>query len=256
MHRYEELEKLYYKKKYFKIFIFFILLGLVGIGFYFFKKSSSIHKTVKKEINETKIVKNNKNNIKEVNKTKKVEKKPKEKKKEEKPKVIVKKVVVKEVVKENKKTEPLKFILPQINELEKNNTKKEVKKVENKQKEIEDKPKEVVDNKEILKPRPKIIERKADINTLIKEFRGNKNYSLAITIAKLYLKKNNLKSAREWALKANSLNTTDPESWILFADILIKEGRVKKAKELLRVYLDSYGNNDIIEEKLRSINGK
>ena len=102
----------------------------------------------------------------------------------------------------------------------------------------------------------KITENKVNINDLINEFKKNKDYNIAITISKIYLKQNNLKKAQIWALNANSLAPSKPESWIIFADIMIKKHNIKKAKDLLRVYIDSYGSNDIIEEKLRSINGK
>ena len=255
MHRYEELEKLYYRKIYLKVAFFILLFIGIGFGIYFLLKYSPSKS--KKEINSSKVVKNE---VKEVKKKKEVKIKPKKiekvkekkesnKTKSNKTKVIVKKVIVKEVVKEVKKTEPLKFILPQINDLKPPSKAK----VEKESKNREEKPqiKETNPIKEV-----KIIEKNADIPTLIKEFNKNKDYNLAITIAKLYLKKNNLKKVRSWALKANTLNTADPESWIIFADILVKEHKIQKAKELLRVYLDSYGNNDIIEEKLRSINGK
>jgi len=241
MHRYEELEKLYYKKIFLKIFFYFIffILFIGGVIFLFknihlfknnkLKKVSKIKIEKKRDINKTINKKNSKNNVK----PKKIKQKNNE-----------------------KNNQKLKFILPNINLIKEpkivkkeneNNVSKEnnISKIKNIKKEK---------NKQIKKI--SIIENNANINVLVKEYKQNKNYDVAMTIAKIYFEKNDLKQAQIWALNANSLNPSKPDSWLLFADILIKQNKLKKAKELLKAYIDSYGNNDIIEKKLKILKAK
>ena len=232
MHRYEELEKLYYKKLYLKIFFGLLVLVILIVGSILYFK----YKQKKVKVNFKKIEKVKLHNIKK-----------------SKPKKEVKKVknIKKEIKKEKKslKNYELKFILPDINS---------IKEPENNISEKNESKIKKVNKKQIIKETPKIEIKESNINlnALINEYKNNPTYNLAITIAKIYLKKNNLKQAQIWALKANSLNPSQPDSWIIFADILIKQHKIKKAKEILNVYITSYGNNDIIEEKLRSLDGK
>lgn len=236
MHRYEELEKLYYKKLYLKIFfgLLFIVILLFGSFFYI----TSTHKKVKK-------------NLKKIEKVKLHNKKTKKPKPKLKPKFKEVKNIKKE--KKSLKHYELKFMLPDINSIkepENNITEKNesnIKKVNKKK---------IIKKVTKIKTKIKIKESNINLNDLIKNYKNNPSYNLAITIAKIFLKKNEIKKAQIWALKANSLNPSKPDSWIIFADILIKQGKIKKAKEILNVYITSYGNNDIIDEKLRSLDGK
>ena len=204
MHRYEELEKLYYKKLFLKIFFIIGLILFIIVGLYLFLKKPS-----KKEIKHQ--VK-----VKEINISK--------------PKKEIKKEAI----------HPVNFILPSIKEekeikVNSSKPKKEIKKEE---------------KKELFK------EKKVSIKELINKFNSNPNINIALMIANRYLKENNLSEAQKWALKANNINAEDERSWIIFANILVKKGNIKKAKEILNFYLDSYGKNDKIENKLRSLNDK
>ena len=222
MHRYEELEKIYYKKLYLKIFlygvIFLIFIGIGIVSFNYFpskkahsnviEKKQTIHKPTKKEV------------------------------KKKYKKVIQKK----EVKKISPKNQELEFVLPNL-----------------------DKTKEKPKIKKISLPQPKkrkniehitIQETSVNLKSLIEEYKTNKDYNIAITIAKIYFQQNNLKKAQMWALNANSLNPAKAESWLLFADILIRQNKIKKAKEILNFYINSYGKDDKIENKLRSLNDK
>ena len=237
MHRYEELEKVYYKKLYLKIFTGFILFVLFIILLFIFldsgKKSAKPVKPETKQIQKSQ--KTVKAENKDINKTKQ--------------KTDVKKHDMQKK-QEIKKEDELKFILPNIDFIkEPSEPKQQIKKPVEKK---EQKPVKT----QTIPQNIKITENKVNIKDLINEFKGNKDYNLAITIANIYLKRNDLKNAQIWALNANSLAPSKPESWIIFADIMIKKHNIKKAKDLLKVYIDSYGSNDIIEEKLRSINGK
>ncbi len=155
---------------------------------------------------------------------------------------------------ENIKTrEELIFILPDIN-----NTKENiVSKKNQKTKTIPSTHIEKENNNTKSNPNNKINIKETSIknvNILIKKFNQNPNYDLAMMISKFFFDKNNLKKAQKWALKANEMDPERVESWIVFANILIREKKVNKAKEILKTYLNSYGQNDIIEKKLRSIN--
>ena len=232
MHRYEELERLYYKRLYIKFFLIFVLIVIVSIAFYFFlkeEKSKKIENSTHKEKEVTKVVKKE-INVTQVEKIKKVEKV------EKKPKV--------------EKTQELKFILPNIDFIEP--VEEKVANKEYKKEKTVSQPIQKIKKIEKVE----IKESSVNLNDLIKEYNKNKDYNLAITIAKIYLNKNDLKKAQIWALNANSLQPSKPESWVIFADILIKKKEIQKAKEILKTYINSYGSNNVIEEKLRSINGK
>ena len=251
MHRYEELEKIYYKRLYLKIFFYFFLVFIVIIGIIFFN-SEKTHKNVvkQKEINNTK--KLNQTNI-NLNK-----KESNETKKNIQDKSISRstnKITKKDIA--TKDIQELKFILPNIDFIqEPKSSVKQTKKVSKvKKSNIKSDSKKEMKSLNVNN-NISISETNADLKSLIREYQENKDYNLAITIAKIYFQKNNLKKAQIWALNANSLNPSKPDSWLLFADVLIKQHKIQKAVNLLKAYIDSYGNNDIIEEKLRSLNGK
>jgi len=246
MHRYEELEKKYYKKLYLKIIFYsIIIVGVILIIF--------ITNINNKDKPEKKSFKEKNTTLQQINKETNISiKKIKTAvKKEHKNKNIPKKT--------NKNiTEKIKFILPDIENItplnnenyesnisNKNNRKtKPLKKTENN---ISKKP--VFNLKEISLD-------KQDIKVLVKNFNQNPDYDLAITIAKYYLNYNNLKKAQIWALKANNLNPEKADSWIIFANILQRENKIQKAIEILKVYKDSYGVDKKIEKKLRSLYAK
>ena len=69
----------------------------------------------------------------------------------------------------------------------------------------------------------------------------------------VYFNKNNLQKAKEWALKANSINSENYQSWEMFAKILLRKNQKEKAKRVLKAYIQNYGYNENIENLLRSI---
>ena len=242
MHRYEELEKLYYKKK--KIFYFTVVLVILLIGlaaFFVINKLSSTQSVSKKQ----KTVQ-----IKKETSKKQVKKE-------------VDKMVKKEIVKTETKTKPkekkefkLEFILPNIAEVHipKEKPIKKLKKTVSKPV-SKPKPKNKANNLEVVEiPDVKLQVQRVDINKLIHSFERNPNYDLALAISKEYLNRNDIKNAQKWALKANAMEPERVDSWIQFADILLKQGKKEKARQILRVYIDSYGENEEINRKLRSIN--
>ncbi len=254
MHRYEELEKLYYKKKLLKyIFFFLLFLILILAIFVSIKVLNNKNKKVKSnDINTSKIKtkkeNNNSSNVKlKSNLTVK---------KNNTKNIINKKLQNKpqnNITENEKKINKLTFILPELssndiaianeasNNKEKNLTKKSSEK------------KSLSQNNNISEKNIKIVETNANVNALINQFNISPNYDLAITISKYFYNHKNYKKSQIWAIKANNIDPSKVESWILFADILLKEGKKNKAKKILSIYIDQYGNNDKIIKKLRSI---
>ena len=237
MHKYERLEKYYYRKKFFKVFlIIFAILAIVGAGLFLFIKNK--HKNIKK-INQQ--VDNLK--LKKTNKTKE---KTKEKNKNKIKKTKMK--VSENPVSENSKSKAkLSFILPTI----------KVEKVAE-HKKVKIQKKEIKQTKKIIKPKKNLIkvEKKIDIEDLINSFNQNPSYDIAIRISNYYLNRNNLALSKTWALKANNINPSKADSWKIFAIILIKQKKFTKAKEVLKIYLNDYGENSEITKLLRSLNDK
>ena len=258
MHRYEELEKLYYKKIILKILIVLGIIGLFISGFFILNKTKS-SKEVKKNIskNQTITKKENKKEIKKINPSK--EKNETIKVKNNSKKEVKKSSLPKKINKPKEtKVKSFHFILPDISKISKSPKPKQPSKTikdKNTTKKLK-KLKEVELNHTANLDNFKIVEKPVDLKTLIKKFNDNKDFDLAILISKIYFKKGDLKNAQMWALKANNINPSSYKSWILFADILLKEKKPKKVKEILKVYLNSYGQNDIIEKKLRSLDDK
>jgi len=252
MHRYEELEKIYYKRLFFKFFFYFVFFFVILMGgFLFFKYIQSSENRTLHNKQKTTVERNNiEFNKRVINK----------KLSQNKTETIVKakkgykeKSSNKHMHTVKKDNQELKFILPNIDFIKepkilKTKNISKLNKLENANK-INKKDNEKI--KEIS-----IVESNVNLKSLIKEYQQNKDYNIAMTIAKIYFQQNNLKKAQIWALNANNLNPSKPDSWILFADILVKQHKIRKAKNLLKAYIDSYGNNDIIEEKLRSLNGE
>ena len=248
MHRYEELEKLYYKRKIKKyVSIFFVLAVAVTIVIVisnFINKSENqpkkIFKSVKfkssQEFNESK-----KNNAKEVvkndlnvTKTKKSVILKKSDEKNETNKIDT-----------SKSNLSFSFYIPNIKQEQK---KDKIKKVQKQKKEIK--------NTDIKKPNVTVNEIKEtniNVKSLIKEFNKHPDFNLAILISKYYYNKKDLANAKLWALKANNINPSDYRSWKMFALILLKKNDKIKAKEVLKIYLNDYGENEEIEKLLRSI---
>jgi hypothetical protein len=238
VHRYEKLEKLYYKRKILKfLIIFFILILIFGLFFLITnnrdeEKKNNVKNVKKVEKNFTKKFFNSITNKskKDLNKTQKISKKEK--------------------IKNNSEFLVIDFKVPVIDlnlskkedlNKTKNITKKTViKKVAT--------PKLHKKNENFV-----IIEENININDLIKNFNNHPSFDTAIQISEYYLNKNYFNLAKKWALKANSIDANRYESWKIFAIILLKRGEKEKAKEVLKTYLNEYNQNDEIQKLLRSI---
>jgi len=246
MHRYDKFEKLYYKRILFKYAVIISIIILFLSGFFILDKIQKTKKNIKHNNTEQKEIKKRKPEKKIVKRIKNIKNKSNE---------------------GNKSLKSFHFILPNLSktlltkkEFQQNQnsnksiSKKTIPKKENNHK--KNKIKEVQINHTANIDTIKIVEKTPDLKTLIQKFNTIKDFNLAILISKIYFKKKDLKSAQIWALKANNINPSSYKSWILFANILLKEKKTKKAKKILNAYINSYGQNDIIEEKLRSLNDK
>jgi hypothetical protein len=253
VHNYERLEKIYYKKKFFKFFIFFLFIIFLIYLIYALLNVKNINaKKHLSEVNRSKISKaavkkENNLSLKEKNnlKTQKINN-LKVKEKNNTKKIVSMTFVLPKIdenetssVNENKKLVKQSSKITQKNKINKVNDKKFSNNEEN--------------NKVKKTHKSLIIEEKANINDLINAYTKKPSFELAINISEYYLNKNDLDLAKLWALKANSINPSRYESWKIFAIILLKKHQKNKAKEVLKTYLNDYGQNVEIKKLLRSI---
>ncbi len=68
------------------------------------------------------------------------------------------------------------------------------------------------------------------------KFRVNKHPREALLLAKAYYKEGDYKQAEDWALKANQLDGSLDESWLLFAKSKVKLGKKQEALKILVAY--------------------
>jgi hypothetical protein len=255
VHKYERLEKIYYKKKYLRIFfiiVIFIILSFVAVNFIFnIEKKSNVKNNYKKpkitktetNISETQIIQAEQNitkNHNDVNQTLTVDTNQTEK---NLTKIKISKND-KNISKDNIPLLTFTFTMPKIDL----NITKADKKTDIKKSKSDNKPKKIKTKKLSV-----IIEENININDLIKNFNNHPSFDMAIQISEYYLNKNYLNLAKKWALKANSINPERYESWKIFAIILIRKNEKEKAKEVLKTYLNDYGENNEIKKILRSI---
>ena len=259
MHRYEELEKLYHKKKIteYGVLAFFvaILFVILYILYFSFESSDSRVKMVKNEQKELKKKLSN-------NETNKVVELKKELKSD--VEVKVKKLVlypiypdVNSILNSKKAKEEDKKLSQNSEKLKEENivTEKIDVTEENKEenKEEEKKSKIVVKPVNRIKSRFMIKTKEENLTTLIEAYKHSPNYEKGIKVVELYFKEKKYKESLDWSKKVNKLNPEDYKSWYFFAKNLIELGDKEKAKKVLIIYLDNYGKNEKIEKLLRSI---
>ena len=93
-----------------------------------------------------------------------------------------------------------------------------------------------------------IIETKeVSLEQLQKLYEARKSYEVAMKIAQLFYAQGAYEAALQWAKRANRLNRTKEAAWILYAKALHKLGYSKKAKQLLKVFLDYQDSNEAKE---------
>jgi len=117
-----------------------------------------------------------------------------------------------------------------------------------------------VPQKEIKKPTPSAPEKQksntvlkvknTNIQDLKKQFSQTPSYNIAIVIARNYFKKNSFEDAITWAKKANQLNKSNAESWLVYAKSLYALKKYDKAKQLLQIY-QQYENSNEVQNLLK-----
>ena len=100
-------------------------------------------------------------------------------------------------------------------------------------------------------PTPLLKVQNTNIQQLQKKFTQAPNYNIAIIIARSYYKKGAFKNAVIWAKKANRLDKSDAESWIIYAKSLYALGQDEKARQLVHIYLQ-YENSEEVDKLLQN----
>lgn len=254
MHEIEKLEKKWLKYR-FKIFIkkiFFVIIFTVAfslaLNFYESKdhipnKELSVNKVNKEDINISNVRKNRDDKLY-------LAKMEKKQKKEQKIKKTDKK--------EENRSKNIVFLSPStkfLSHLEPIKTEKIYKKEDTKNKIVKQQKtiEKTVENK--VRKTKIVIKTKKDKNILerlIKKFEKNPDPKLAIFLSKSFFKKKYYKKALYWAIKANDLDSSNSESWILFAKTSVKLGKKDEAVNALRAYLTNY-NSYKVEKLLQQI---
>ena len=237
MHNYEELEKIYYKKKRVEyIKKGFLLFFIIVILYFFLSFLFLITKSNRKYSDN---FDNKQSNTKKIRKGETIQK------------LSLNPIFPEVVVTED---ENVKEEIPQEKK-EKNKTVNN-QKIVNQHLKTENLGKNEIDKNSENKNSPiKIIvqTKEPTIEDFIKSFNNSPSYDMAIKISKLYLKNSKYEKSITWAKKANKLHAEDYKSWHLFAKSLIQLGKTKEAKKVLVAYIDAYGSNKEIENLLRSI---
>ncbi len=83
------------------------------------------------------------------------------------------------------------------------------------------------------------------IRKLEKRFPLSRDYDDAMYLAKYYYGKHNYRKAEYWAMQANTVDSSQAESWMIFAKSKAKQGHRKEALKILQAYYDRYGNMEV-----------
>ncbi len=242
MHRYDELEKLYYKNKIKKYILLVLTIIFLVIAVYSLSECFTA-KPVNKKITQNNVQETNDTSLKNNIGTHKLML----------PKNKVKNNKHNKTNNTNKKLIPsLTFTIPQIKETEIKKNKKQ-NNIGHKQKNKNSEKNKTVKQKPKIIVMPVIREEKINVKDLIKSFNAEPKYDTAIIVSKYFFNKNDFSNAKLWALKANNINPSKYQSWKMFARILLKKNDKIHAREVLKTYLSDYGDNDEIKKLLRSI---
>ncbi len=85
------------------------------------------------------------------------------------------------------------------------------------------------------------------LKTLEKRFNKNKDPKTALFLSKAYYNKKDYVKALKWAIIANDLDSSNPQSWILFAKSSVKLGKKEQAVKALETFLRTNDNIEIKE---------
>jgi tetratricopeptide (TPR) repeat protein len=73
-------------------------------------------------------------------------------------------------------------------------------------------------------------------------FPDTRDYDDAIYLAKYYYDKHRYRKAENWAMQANTIDSTQEESWIIYAKAKAKQGHRAAALRILQAYYDQTGS--------------
>jgi len=196
-----ELEKKCKRKRFLKIFVLSLLSILILVlmcVFYYFSTQRAQPKTEKKTV---------KKEVK-TNKTKS-----------------------RENLKVSDKT--LKFVIPQINQINQISKKAEKTKLNIKKNNTVERNNTVEKNNTVKS------------SNIVLKTSNLPSYKTCISIASKYLKQKDFNNALKWAKYANIQNKKDVKSWIISAKALFYMGKKDEAVKLLKIYNTYYNNKEI-----------
>ncbi len=112
--------------------------------------------------------------------------------------------------------------------------------------------------KNIIEEEEKVIESKNPIisisktkkdflTTLKDKYNKSPDYMSAIAIAEEFYKKDSYKESLIWSIRANEIDDTKDESWLIFANSKIKLNKKIEAINALKIYLSKNSSNRIEE---------
>ena len=73
-------------------------------------------------------------------------------------------------------------------------------------------------------------------------FPDTRDYGDAIYLAKYYYGKHQYRKAETWAMRANSIDSSQEESWLLYGKAKAKQGHRAEALRILQAYYDQSGS--------------
>jgi len=83
------------------------------------------------------------------------------------------------------------------------------------------------------------------VQEIEKRFPMSRDYDDAMYLAKYYYGKKKYKKSENWAMQANSIDSSKPESWIIFGKSKAKMGHRRDALKVLQAYYDRTGNMEV-----------
>ena len=79
---------------------------------------------------------------------------------------------------------------------------------------------------------------------MIELYNKEKTYPIALKISKLFYKQKNYKKALLWSKKANNIDSRAEESWLIYAKSEYALGHIKRAKGILKVYVNNSNSKE------------
>lgn len=79
---------------------------------------------------------------------------------------------------------------------------------------------------------------------MIEVYKKEKTYSIALKIAKLFYKQKKYKEAVIWSKKANNIDSRAEEAWLVYAKGEYALGHEKRAKGILKVYVNNSNSEE------------